>query len=188
MKRYLLALLLASTVFSAQAAEVHGVKLDDSAQVGDSALLLNGAGIRTKMVFKVYVGALYLTSKKADAVAVLADVGAKRVALHMLRSLSAEKLVHALDEGLEANNSAAELAALAPQLKAFRQHMTAGGAVKEGDLIVLDYLPGKGTQASLNGKALGTTEGETFNQALLKIWLGDKPVDAGLKKAMLGGH
>ena len=188
MKRYLLALLLASTVFSAQAAEVHGVKLDDSAQVGDSALLLNGAGIRTKMVFKVYVGALYLASKKTDAVAVLADVGAKRVSLHMLRSLSAEKLVHALDEGLEANNSAEELATLAPQLKAFRQHMTAGGAVKEGDVIVLDYVPGKGTQASLNGKALGTTDGEAFNQALLKVWLGDKPVDAGLKKAMLGGH
>ncbi len=188
MKRYLLALLLASVVFSAQAAEVHGVKLDDSVQVGDSALVLNGAGIRTKMVFKVYVGALYLSAKKTDSAAVLSDTGAKRVSLHMLRSLSAEKLVHALDEGLEANNTAAELAALEPQLKAFRQHMTAGGAVKEGDVVVLDYVPGKGTQASLNGKALGTTEGEAFNKALLKVWLGDKPVDADLKKAMLGGH
>lgn len=188
MKRHLLALLFATAVISAQAAEVHGVKLDDSAQVGDSALVLNGAGIRTKVVFKVYVGALYLAAKKTDAAAVLADTGAKRVSLHMLRSLSAEKLVHALDEGLEANNSAAELAAIEPQIKAFRQHMAAGGALKEGDVIVLDYVPSKGTQASLNGKALGITEGEAFNQALLKVWLGEYPVDADLKKAMLGGH
>ena len=185
MKRYFLALLL-TVAFSVQAAEVHGVKLDDSAQVGDSALVLNGAGIRTKMVFKVYVGALYLTAKKTDAAAVLADTDAKRVSLHMLRGLSAEKLVHALDEGLEENNSAAELAVIEPQLKAFRQHITAVGTVKEGDVIVLDYVPGKGTQASFNGKALGTTEGEAFNQALLKVWLGDHPVDASLKKAMLG--
>jgi len=186
MRRCLLALWLAVSVFSAQAAEVHGVKLDDSIQVGDSALVLNGAGVRTKLVFKVYVGALYLTAKKSDVAAVLADAGAKRVSLHMLRSLSAEKLVHALDEGLEANNTTVELAALEPQIKTFRQHMMAGGAVKEGDVIVLDYVPGKGTQASLNGKALGTTEGEAFNQALLKIWLGEHPVDADLKKAMLG--
>ncbi len=186
MRRYLLALLLANAAFFVQATELHGIKLDDSAQVGDSALVLNGAGIRTKLVFKVYVGALYLTAKKSDVAAVLADAGAKRVSLHMLRSLSAEKLVHALDEGLEANNSAAELAAIEPQVKAFRQRMTAGGAVKEGDVIVLDYVPSKGTQASLNGKALGTTEGEAFNQALLKVWLGEYPVDADLKKAMLG--
>ena len=30
-------------------------------------------------------------------------------------------------------------------------------------------------------------EGEAFNQALLRIWLGDAPVQADLKKAMLGG-
>ena len=49
MRRCLLALWLAVSVFSAQAAEVHGVKLDDSIQVGDSALVLNGAGVRTKL-------------------------------------------------------------------------------------------------------------------------------------------
>lgn len=188
MKRYLVTLLLAVAVFSALAAEVHGVKVDDTAQVGDSLLVLNGAGVRTKMIFKVYVGALYLAAKKTEAASVIADAGGKRVSLHMLRGLSAEKLAHALDEGLEDNNSAAELTALAPQIKAFRQHITSGGAVKEGDVIVLDYIPGKGTQASLNGKALGTTEGDAFNQALLKIWLGEHPVDADLKKAMLGGH
>lgn len=186
--RHLLALLLACTVSLAQAAEVQGVKLSDSAQVGDAQLVLNGAGVRTKLIFKVYVGALYLTDTKTDTASVFSDSGAKRVSLHMLRGLSAEKLMHALDEGLEANNSAAELAAIAPQIKAFRQYLAAGGAVKEGDVILLDYIPGKGTETTLNTKALGVTDGEAFNQALLKIWLGEHPVDAALKKAMLGGH
>jgi hypothetical protein len=180
--------LLAITVLTAQATEVHGVKLDDSVKLGNSTLVLNGAGIRTKLMFKVYVGALYLSAKMTDAKSIIMDTGAKRVTLHMLRNLSAEKLVHALDEGLEANNSANDLATIETQLKSFRQQMTNGGAVKEGDVLELDYIPSKGTQASLNGKILGTTEGENFNQALLKVWLGEHPVDDDLKKAMLGTY
>ena len=104
--------------------------------------------------------------------------------MHFLRDLSAEKLLHAMDEGFEANNSAVDMIAIEPQMKAFRQMMTFAKAVKEGDMIVLD-LTSTGTQVSLNGKALGTVEGTVFNQALLRVWLGGNPVDAALKKAML---
>jgi hypothetical protein len=186
MRLKFLSWLLAISVFTAQATEVHGVKLDDSLKLGESTLVLNGAGIRTKLMFKVYVGALYLSAKTTDATSILMDTGTKRVSLHMLRKLTAEKLIHALDEGLEANNSVNELAIIEPQLKSFRQQMTNVGAVKEGDVLELDYIPSKGTQASLNGKILGITEGENFNRALLKVWLGEHPVDDDLKKAMLG--
>jgi hypothetical protein len=171
--------------FSAQAVEIKGVKVDETAQVGGNALVLNGAGVRTKMVFKVYVAALYLTQKTSDATAVISDTGNKRVAMHFLRELSAEKLLHALDEGFEANNSAAEMTAIEPQMKAFRAMMTSAKMVKENDVILLDYTTA-GTQVSLNGKALGAMEGAAFNQALLRVWLGKEPVDASLKKAMLG--
>ena len=40
-----------STPFSALALEVKGVKVDETAQVGGSALVLNGAGVRTKLMF-----------------------------------------------------------------------------------------------------------------------------------------
>ena len=179
------ATILLSLTFSASALEVKGVKVDETAQVGVSALVLNGAGVRTKMVFKVYVAALYLTQKQTDANAVISDAGNKRVSMHFLRELSAEKLLHALDEGFEANNSAAEMAAIDAQMKAFRQMMTSAKAVKEGDVILLD-LTSAGTQVSINGKALGNIEGAAFNQALLRVWLGGNPVDAALKKSMLG--
>jgi Chalcone isomerase-like len=136
-------------------------------------------------VFKVYVAALYLAQKTSDATAVLSDTGSKRVSMHFLRELSAEKLLHAMDEGFEANNSAAEMTTVEPQMKAFRAMMTSAKAVKEGDVILLDYA-GQNTTVNLNGKALGSVEGAAFNQALLRVWLGKEPVDASLKKAMLG--
>ena len=176
---------LYALTFSAQALEVKGVKVDETAQVGGNVLVLNGASVRTKMVFKVYVAALYLTQKQADANAVISDNDNKRVAMHFLRELSAEKFLHAMDEGFEANNSAAEMAAIDVQMKAFRQMMASAKEVKEGDVILLDYISA-GTQVSLNGKALGQIEGEAFNHALLRVWLGGHPVEASLKKSLLG--
>ena len=174
-----------SAPFSAQALELKGVKVDETVQVGGSTLVLNGAGVRIKLMFKVYVAGLYLTQKQADANAVINDTGNKRVSMHFLRELSAEKLLHGMNEGFEDNNSTAEMTAIEPQMKAFRQMMTSAKAVKEGDVIVLD-LTNAGTQVSINGKALGNIEGAAFNQALLRVWLGGNPVDAALKKAMLG--
>ncbi len=183
--KFILTTLFFALTFSAQAIEVKGVKVDETAQVGSNALVLNGAGVRTKLMFKVYVAALYLTQKQASADAVINDAGNKRVSMHFLRELSAEKLLHAMDEGFEANNSKVEMTAVESQMKAFRQLMTSAKEVKEGDVILLDYTTA-GTQVSLNGKALGTVEGAAFNQALLRVWLGGNPVDASLKKAMLG--
>ena len=79
----------------------------------------------------------------------------------------------------------AEMTAIDSQMKAFRQIISSAKAVKEGDVILLDYTSA-GISVNLNGKALGNVEGAAFNQALLRVWLGNKPVDAALKKAMLG--
>lgn len=181
----IIALSLSALTFSLQALEVKGVKVDESAQVGVYALVLNGAGVRTKMMFKVYVAALYLGQKQSDANAAIGDHGSKRVAMHFLRELSVEKLSHAMDEGFSENNSTAEMAAIEPQMKAFHQMMVAAKEVKEGDIILLDYTP-SATQVSINGKVLGKVEGEAFNQALLRVWLGTHEVDTSLKKALLG--
>ena len=183
--KFIFTTILFSLALSASALEVKGIKVDETAQVGGSALVLNGAGVRTKLMFKVYVAGLYLAQKQTDANAVISDTGNKRVSMHFLRELSSEKLLHAMNEGFEDNNSAAEMAAIDTQIKAFRQMMASAKEVKEGDVIVLD-LTSAGTQVSLNGKALGSIDGAAFNQALLRVWLGAKPVDIDLKKAMLG--
>ncbi len=183
--KFVFATILLSFTFSANALTVKGVKVDETAQVGGKALVLNGAGIRTKMVFKVYVAGLYLTQKQSNANAVISDTGNKRVSMHFLRELDAETLLKGMNEGFTDNNNAADMAAIEPQMKQFRDMMSSAKEVKKGDLIVLDFTTA-GTQININGRSLGVVEGEAFNQALLRVWLGVKPVDAALKKGMLG--
>ena len=178
------AILLALT-FSAQALEVKGVKIDETAQVGSSTLVLNGAGLRTKVMFKVYAGALYLAQKQSDANTVINDHGNKRISMHFLRDVSSEQLLDGMNEGFADNNTQSEMTSIDAQLKIFQKMMVSAKEVKEGDVILLDCTTA-GTQVSLNGRLLGKIDGELFNQALLRVWLGDHAVDASLKKALLG--
>ena len=169
----------------ASAAEVGGVRLDDNVNVGGQELLLNGAGVRTRVVFKVYVASLYLPQKASDAQGVLAKAP-RRIQLNLLRALSADQFVDALNEGLAENNTAAELAAVKAQVDQLATIMRSFRDVKEKDIVTLDYVDGA-TRVALNGDTKGSIPGEPFNQALTRVWLGEKPVQADLKKALLGG-
>jgi hypothetical protein len=187
MKRLVFAVCVLLLSWSASALEVAGVHLSDRAQVGNASMVLNGAGVRAKWFFKVYVGALYLPQKQAAAEAIIADERERRVALHMLRDLDSKKLYGALSEAIAANHTAEELKALDVQLRQMAQIFDAVKEVKPGDVVTLDYLPASGTQVGVNGTVRGTIAGAAFNRALLKIWLGSKPVQEDLKKELLGG-
>ena len=177
-----IATLFATTAF---AADIGGVKLADKATVGGQELVLNGGAVRTKAIFKVYVGSLYLPAKAGDLAGVLAK-GPRRIQLNLLRDLSPDQLLDALNDGLKDNNSDAELAAVKAQQAQLVTTMKSFGDVKEGNVVTLDFVDGA-TVVGLNGAAKGTIPGEAFNRALTKVWLGDKPAQADLKKAMLGG-
>jgi len=167
------------------AAEVGGVKLDDRTTLAGQPLVLNGAGVRTRAIFKVYVGSLYVPEKTTSLDGVLAKAP-RRVQLNLLRNLSADQLVDALVEGLKENNSAAELEGVKAQTDELVRIMKSFGEVKEGSVVTLDYVDGA-TRIAQDGTARGSVAGEAFNRALLRIWLGDRPVQADLKRAMLGG-
>ena len=161
------------------AAEVAGVKLQEKVSVGGKDLVLNGAGVRTRMVFKVYIAALYLPAKAAAQ-------SPRRVQMTLLRNVSADDLVQALVDGMNANNPPQDMAAVKPQTDQLVTVMKSIGEAREGDVVALDFVGGE-TRIGHNGKAIGAIAGTPFNDALMKIWLGDKPVQADLKKAMLGG-
>ena len=167
------------------AADIGGVKLSDKASVGGQELVLNGGGVRTRAIFKVYVGSLYLPARSTDLAGVLAK-GPRRIQMNLLRDLSADQMLEALNEGLKDNNSATELAAVKAQSDQLQTIMKSLGEVKEGNVVTMDFVDGA-TVVGVNGAAKGTIPGEAFNRALTKIWLGDKPAQADVKKAMLGG-
>lgn len=163
-------------------AEVAGVKLEDKTD----ELVLNGAGLRTKVIFNVYVIGLYLPRKKSDAATVLQLAGPKRVAIQMLRNVSAEQFSEALAEGIRDNHSEAESRVLEPQVKELVATMAEIKQAKKGMTIALDWT-GAATQLVIDGKPAGRPiAGEDFYRALLRVWLGEKPVQEDLKKALLG--
>jgi len=170
---------------AALAADVGGVLVPDNASVGGKDLVLNGAGVRSRMMFKVYVGSLYLTQKSSDLAAVLA-ASPRRIQLNLLRDLTADQFGDALVDGLKDNNSPAELAAIKTQTDQLVSIMKSFGQVKEKDVITLDFVD-DATKIAINGNARGSIPGAAFNAALTRIWLGDKPAQADLKKSMLGG-
>lgn len=181
--------LLGSMVFAfglaatAQAASVAGVSVPDSATVAGQKLVLNGAGLRKKAIFKVYVGALYLPSKTTNAEAALASTGPNRISMAFLRDVGADSLVDAWNEGFANNNPPPAVASLKARIDRFNGLWS---DVEEGDLVELDFTPGTGTTLKIKGQVKGSIEGDDFNRAMLRIWLGPKPPSADLKNGMLG--
>jgi long-chain acyl-CoA synthetase len=171
----------------ASAAELAGVTLPDKVSVGGQPLVLNGAGVLSKFIFRIYVGSLYLPQKAGDLEGVMAN-GPRRIQMNLLRNLTADQLVGALVGGLDANNSPAEMAAVKAPTDDLVRIMQRFKDVdmKEKDVLTLDFVDG-GTKVALNGEAIIVIPGEAFNSALTRIWLGDKPAQKDLKKAMLGG-
>lgn len=180
-----LSLALHQTAFAA--VDIDGYKFDDSAKVAGKDLKLNGAGMRTKLVFKVYAAGLYLPEKKNNVPDILKQDGPRRITLQMARDVSSEDFGKAFTDGLNDNVDKADKAKIASQISKLGAIFASVDGLKKGDVLHIDWIPGTGTVCELNGKKLGDTIPDlAFYNALLRIWLGDKPVDRSLKPALLG--
>lgn len=180
----LVGLLLSALV---SGAEVAGVRIEDQAMVENASLTLNGAGLRKRLFFQVYAMGLYLPQKAAAAGEAIGAAGPKRIAIHMLRDVGAEQFTEALADGIRANHSEAEAQALEPRVRELAAIMAEVGQAKKGMAIALDWT-GSATRVRIDGKPAGSPiVGEDFYRGLLRIWLGERPVQEDLKKALLGG-
>ncbi|RZI42830.1 lipoprotein transmembrane [Herbaspirillum sp. HC18] len=187
-KRYAaLASLVLGMSFNAQAAEVAGIKLDDTIKVANQELKLNGAGVRSWAVFKVYVAGLYLPEKKKTVPEVLAQNGPRRIRMVLLRDVNSEELGQAFMDGLNANSDKAEKAKFVNQTVKMGEIFASIPKLGKGDTITNDWIPGSGMHVLVNDKRVGEVLPDiAFYNAFLRIWLGDKPVDRMLKGALLG--
>lgn len=181
---YLAALSFAS---AAHSAEVAGVHLDDRITLADQELILNGAGLRTRFMFKVYVIGLYLPKKAESSAAALGQPGPRCLHIVTLRKLGADEFADALIDALKRNHNAAELSRLDPRISEFRAALLQLKSPAAGSQIRIEWIPGRGTRLVAGNESIGRDiPGEDFFQALLRIWLGDNPVDPDLAKALLG--
>jgi hypothetical protein len=181
------ALALAVALPAVAAVDVSGYKFEDTAKVAGKDLKLNGAGMRTKFVIKVYAAGLYLPEKKTSVAEVLRQDGPRRVTLIMARDVSSEDFGKAFMDGLNDNVDKAEKSKIVSQIGKFGEMFAMVDGLKKGDVLHIDWLPANGTHIELNGKTLiDNVPDISFYNALLRIWLGDKPVDRSLKPALLG--
>ncbi len=188
-KQCTLALLAGLLAAGATAAtvDIGGVKLEDSTDVRGSKLVLNGAGIRYKAVFKVYAAGLYLGKKAATPEEVLAAPGAKRMVITMMREIDSNELGKLFTRGVQDNAPKTEMSKLVPGLIKMGEIFSNQKRLMTGDVFMIDWVPGTGTVITVKGVPQGEPfkEPEFFN-ALMRIWLGPEPADWKLKDALLG--
>jgi len=171
----------------AQGIELAGVKYEPTAQVANTKLVLNGAGIRYKAIFKVYTAGLYLTAKATTPETVLATPGPRRMHITMLRDIDANELGKLFTRGMEQNTSRDDfMKSIAGTIK-LSEVFSAKKKLVAGDSFFVDWIPGQGTVIVVNGKPANEPIKEPeFYSSLLKIWLGHAPADSMLKDALLG--
>jgi hypothetical protein len=165
------------------AAEIEGVFFADRHRAGETTLVLNGVGLlRYRLFIKAYVAALYL-GEGVRPEEVLADVP-KRLEIEYFWSIAGPDFGKAAEKILADNFPASVLSSLQSRLE--RLHALYQD-VKPGDRYALTYVPGVGTELTLNDTPLGTIEGADFASAYFAIWLGREPLNDALKAQLLKG-
>lgn len=171
-----------ASIVRLDAANLAGVTLPDAVNAGSTRLVLNGLGLRTKFVVKVYVAGLYLPQKSSDADAILKSDEPKRIVMHFLHGVSKNQMADAFQESFRDNSPAAS-----QQLKTDIDRLSGAlEPLKEQDEMIFTYIPGQGTTLTVKGQEKVTIAGAPFAQMLFSVWLGPKPPNAGLKKGLLG--
>jgi Chalcone isomerase-like len=161
----------------------------DRVTVGNTELVLNGAGIRHKYLFEIYAAGLYVTKPSQNANELLADPQkAKRIRIVILRSD-----VDLKDIGKSFIKAIQDNAQTQDHVKFINGYTKIGGMfaeqkkVAKGAVQTMDWVPGTGMVVSVDGKMLGEVIPEyEFYQAMLRMYIGAKPLENSLKQELLG--
>jgi len=161
--------------------KIGGRELPDNMKAGENELTINGAGLRKKVVIKVYAGALYLMEACKDAEKVIEADEPMAVKMHFIyKAVDPSKLIEAWNTGF----GKSDISNLQKEIETFNSYFTED-AVKE-DVYDIIYVPEVGTSVYMNNELKGTITGLEFKKAVFSIWLGEETELPKLKKAMLG--
>lgn len=163
---------------------LNGVTMPETIEVGGHTLHLNGMALRKKFIIKVYVGGLYLSSKASGAEEILAADAPRQMVMHFISGHGTKgKMCGAWNDGLKDNTPEAS-AELKQQFTDLCGMMV---DIKDGESLVLTYVPETGTKIEIGGTERGVVAGKAFADAVLRCWIGPKPGPGdGFKKGVLG--
>lgn len=173
---------------TAQAAKLEGQRFDDTLVLSDRTLRLNGLGLRGVAWVKAFVAGLYLAAPSKDTSQILAMQGPKRLRLKVMLEAPSVEMTKSMRRGVRRNEPEAMQARLLERVEVLAKGLDSIGTFRPGDVLDLDFIPGQGTHLVLNGKPLvKPIEGDDFYRAVLKIFIGERPVDKRMKAGLLSG-
>jgi hypothetical protein len=147
---------------------------------------VSGVSIRPEVTslapFKVHVVALYLELPTQDAQAAIKTDQDKHIVISMLRNISREQFVQAVEASIM-RNSSTDMPILRARLDLLENGFP---APKKGNVLSFTYLHGVGTLMRGPGQEM-TIPGKDFTDALLSVWLGPTPIGGALERQLLAG-
>ncbi len=168
------------------AASLEGQTLDDRITLAARELQLNGIGLRGVLFIKAYVAGLYTPGKVTTYSELAAMPGPRRLHLRMLLSASPDDFISPMVDGIRKNTSEAEMAGLTERMGQLERRIRGFGGTAAGDNIHFDFVPEQGTVLTVNGKSSGAPiPGLDLYNAVLRVFVGDQPVDTKLKAGLL---
>lgn len=166
----------------AQALSISDTQIKESLVFDGHNLTLNGAGIRTKLFFKVYIGALYVSSKTNNADSIIGSTTPRVIELTFLRDIDGEKISSAFREGFSKN-----CMARCDELKVKVDDLAkAVPAIKQGQLLQI-VATIEGVKLNLDGKSMADVKAQDLGKEMTRIFIGKNPPTEELKKGLLGG-
>lgn len=177
----------------AQAAvTLEGVTLDETIMVGNRKLVLNGAGVRRRGYFKADVTALYLPEKRTTPESIFKLDGYRRIQLNILRDFTSSTISRIFISDFKQAATEEEFKKLIEVISLVGGAYSNVKRVTKGDVVDLDWVPGKGWMAFMNGKALqvegagaDAINNELAYQVYLRMYIGaSAPED--LRNGLLG--
>jgi hypothetical protein len=163
-------------------AAIEGISFKETVIEEDIRLSIRGKGLFRYLGFlKAYVGALYVEEGKSTE-DVLSD-SAKRLEIEYFHKIKGEDFGSVTTKLIARNTDSQTFERLRPRIEKFNQMYE---DVEPGDRYSLTYIPGKGTELALNGKAIGIIDGADFASAVYAIWLGQDPISRSFKLQLMG--
>ena len=179
-------ILAGSLCQAAFATEIAGINFTDTLNLGGKDLQLNGAGVRSGLVNKMYVVGLYLQAKASTADEVLAAQGPRRITLVMLDDISSEDLGDVFIKGLNNNMDQIDKQKTIRNLIRFGEMFASVPGLRKGDKVDVDWSPETGMQCYVSSKKFGEAIPDlVLYNAILRIWVGANPSDPALKSKLL---
>ena len=176
----------------AQGVELEGVELAPTVTAYGQKLVLNGAGVRKRGYFKADVTALYLPEKTTSAEAIFKLDGVRRIQLNILRRFTSSTITRIFLADFKDHATDEEFKRLIGPIGLIGAAYSNVKEVVKGDVVNLDWVPGRGWLATHNGRSLNESDGKQLvisdklaYQIYMRMYIGEG-APADLRNGLLG--